>query len=329
MTGNLTKLKTFYRENKQLRSRLFLILKVLITLSAIFFVLRKVSLREVKSLLISANKSFLFLSLLSFTLSKLASASRTLIILRIFEVPLLRWENIKLYWTGMAYNIFLPGGIGGDIYKTLIINNKYKKGIKISAGVFLMDRFSGVTGLIFLALALIPFTSLGEEWKIISILGLIITPLLSIILIKTIMTRLKGNTGVLFLWSLLVQILQIIAAMLILKSLNTESSYPDYLFIFLLSSLAAMLPVSIGGFGLRELVFLSVSPLLFLDQKIAVTTSFAFYLTTLLVSIVGLIPALASKGTVYNDNLSFSNSPVLHDKIIKSKIEEYQDPFII
>lgn len=296
-TVNLTKSKAFYRVNKQLRSRLFLILKILISLSAIFFVLRKVSLRDVKSLLISANMSFLVLSLLSFTLSKLASASRTLLILRKLEVPLSGWENIKLYWTGMAYNIFLPGGIGGDICKTLIINNKYKKGIKISAGVFLMDRFSGVTGLVFLALALIPFTSLGEEWKMISILGLIITPLLSSILVKTIMIKLKGITGVLFLWSLLVQIIQIIAAMLILKSLNTESSYADFLFIFLLSSLAAMLPVSIGGFGLRELVFLSVSSLLFLDQKIAVTTSFAFYIITLLVSIVGLIPALALKFT--------------------------------
>ena len=58
------------------------------------------------------------------------------------------------------------------------------------------------------------------------------------------------------LMSFLVQISQLISVFFILKALGVDELLFRYLFIFLISSIVAMLPISIGGMGLRELTFL-------------------------------------------------------------------------
>jgi len=56
-----------------------------------------------------------------------------------------------------------------------------------------------------------------------------------------------------------------------------------------------MLPISVGGIGIREIVFLKMSEYLLLDQKIAVTISLTFYLITVLGSLFGIITALEKR----------------------------------
>jgi uncharacterized membrane protein YbhN (UPF0104 family) len=90
----------------------------------------------------------------------------------------------------------------------------------------------------------------------------------------------------------MVQILQMLSVLFIMQAIDIRVHYIEYLLIFLISSVAAMLPISIGGIGIRELVFFSISDYLFLDQKAAVTISFTFYMITVLVSSLGIITAL-------------------------------------
>jgi hypothetical protein len=61
-----------------------------------------------------------------------------------------------------------------------------------------------------------------------------------------------------------------------------------YLVIFLISSAVAVLPISIGGVGVRELTFLYGSQLLNVDMNVAVGISFLFYLITAVVSLGGV-----------------------------------------
>lgn len=278
--------------NKKFKERLILVLKVVLSLTAIIYVFKKISLADITDVIKSARILFLGLAFLLFIISKVMAAFRTLLILNRYGIPISRWDNLKLYWTGMFYNLFLPGGIGGDVYKTVVINKMHSNGIKISAGSVLMDRIGGVTALAVLALLFIPFTSLYDQYGWVTFAGVPLAIIGFIGIILVFMPRLKGIAGKLLGWSFLVQIFQVLAVLLILWAFNIKNDQPAYLFIFLVSSVAAMLPISVGGIGIRELVFLSISNYLFLDQKVAVAVSLTFYLITVFASLLGAIPAL-------------------------------------
>lgn len=280
---------------KKLSERIWLIVKVIFSLAAVIYILKKVSPGDIVNLLDSTNFHYLLFALLMFTISKLLSARRAWIILNHYAIPVSQWDNLKLYWAGMFYNLFLPGGIGGDIYKTFVINNQYNSGIKISAVAVLMDRIAGVAALIVLALLAVPFTNTGVEWIWHVSFGVLITITGFIGFVIIFIPRLKGIIGKLLGWSFLVQIFQMVSLFFILMAFGIKNNHVEYLIIFLISSIAAMLPVSVGGIGIRELVFFSVSDYFLLDQKVAVTISFTFYMITVVASSIGIITALETR----------------------------------
>jgi uncharacterized membrane protein YbhN (UPF0104 family) len=277
---------------KKLTERLLLTVKIILSLFAINYILRRVSFGDITDLLDSANFLYLLFAIILFAGSKLVSASRALMILNQYFIPLSGWENLKLYWTGMFYNLFLPGGIGGDIYKTVVLNKIHNNGIKISAGIVLMDRIAGVAALIVLALICLPFTNLYHHTGWISLCGISVTVIGFTIFVFKFLPRLKEIIGLLLMSSFMVQILQMLSVFCIMVAIDIKADYIEYLLIFLISSVAAMLPISIGGIGIREFVFFSIANYLLLDQKIAVTISFTFYIITVLVSSLGIITAL-------------------------------------
>ncbi|HUS87262.1 MAG TPA: lysylphosphatidylglycerol synthase transmembrane domain-containing protein [Bacteroidales bacterium] len=278
--------------NKRIRDWLILIIKVVLSLLAIVYVLKRIKLGDIKTILASAHDVYLVFAFLLFVASKMVAAFRTLLILNEYSVTISWWDNLKLYWTGMFYNLFLPGGIGGDVYKTVVINKMHSNGIKISAGAVLTDRIAGVAALVILALLCILLTDLHDNYGWISYVGIPITLIGFICIILFFMPRLKSIIGKLLGWSFLVQIFQVLAVLIILVTFNINTGFPEYLLIFLISSIAAMLPLSVGGIGIRELVFFSISDYLGLDQNVAVTVSFTFYLITAIASLWGAITAL-------------------------------------
>ncbi len=57
----------------------------------------------------------------------------------------------------MFYNLFLPGGIGGDGYKIYLLQKNYQTGTKKIFGAVLADRISGMVALVVLALIGVSF----------------------------------------------------------------------------------------------------------------------------------------------------------------------------
>ncbi|MFZ2341125.1 MAG: lysylphosphatidylglycerol synthase transmembrane domain-containing protein [Bacteroidales bacterium] len=286
--------------NKKIKERLILVLKIILSSIAVIYVLSKISLADIAGIIKSSHIVFLGFALVLFIISKILASFRTLLILNRYGIPVSMWDNLKLYWAGMFYNLFLPGGIGGDVYKTVVINSMHSNGLKISAGSVLMDRIGGVAALIALALLFIPFTTLYDQYGWVTFAGVPLSIIGFIVIILVFMPRLKRIAGKLLGWSFLVQIFQILTVILILRAFNINTGQPSYLFIFLVSSLAAMLPISVGGIGIRELVFLSFSTHLLLDREIAVAISITFYLITLIASIFGAIPAMERRKSEKN-----------------------------
>src|SRR5215213_8582504 len=98
------------KESRIIRS-LKLLFKVAITILCFWYISAKINLTAALSALLKANWFFLFIALLFFVLSKILSAFRLNIYFRNIKLQLSEWKNIKLYWLGMFYNLFLPGSI--------------------------------------------------------------------------------------------------------------------------------------------------------------------------------------------------------------------------
>lgn len=285
----------YFVQRKKIKRSLILIIKLVFSGVAIVYVLKRISLVDIADIVKSAYSLYLAFAFLLFVASKAVAAFRTFLILKLYDIPISQWDNMKLYWTGMFYNLFLPGGIGGDVYKTVVINRMHSNGIKVSGGAILMDRVSGVTALIILALLFIPFIDPNDLYGWVTFVGIpaALAGFIAAILIFT--PRLKEIIGKLIAWSFLVQILQVLSVFFILMAFHINAQQGAYLFIFLVSSIAAMLPISIGGIGIRELVFFSGSKYLLLDQGIAVTVSLSFYVISAIVSLFGVITALENR----------------------------------
>lgn len=270
------------------------ILKILLSVAALYYVFTRIEFNDVIRIFKSVNYVLLTLSMLFFILSKIVSAWRLNYFFDMANVKLENKSNLKLYLLGMYYNLFLPGGIGGDGYKIWLLSKKFDiKAKPIFWGVFL-DRINGVFALYLLGLALVPFLDLPKIYIIFSIALIPVSILAYYIVTWKFFNRFYSIIIPTTMLSLAVQVLQVLSAIFILFSINTFSSITSYVFLFLVSSIVAALPITIGGIGSRELTFLFGANILMLDINQSIALSLLFYVITLLVSITGIYFSLNS-----------------------------------
>ena len=196
----------------------------------------------------------------------------------------------RLYLLGMFYNLFLPGGIGGDGYKAFIYQKTSGLSLKRGLSALLLDRISGVWALAVWVVILaafvvgLPFYERPWMYVIAGILGSIGYGLLVYLFFK----NTWGNFWKGSFLSLGVQGAQLLSALFLLWSLHAEQDILGYLVVFLISSVAAVLPLTIGGMGSREITFYYGSLWLGLDQTISLGISLLFFALTALVSFTGV-----------------------------------------
>jgi uncharacterized membrane protein YbhN (UPF0104 family) len=225
-----------------------------------------------------------------FAASKLVSAIRLNIYFSNIELKLSQISNVKLYWLGMFYNLFLPGGIGGDAYKVVVLKRKYSQSARSLTAAVLLDRISGVVGLGILAVIYYYIVFKGENFSLPLLFLIPVGLAVYYFIVKRIFPSfIKGFWPTLSL-GIVVQLFQVLCVYAILKALDITEHHTVYILIFLLSSVVAILPFTIGGLGAREIVFLwGSNTLLHLKNDPApISISITFYIITLLVSLIGL-----------------------------------------
>ena len=137
------------------------ILKVSVSALAIYVVIQKIDLPETKDILLHARAGWVILALIAFNLSKMIASYRLNRFFHAIGLLLPGLYNLKLYYVGMFYNLFLPGGIGGDGYKVYLLNRSHKTALKDLIPATLLDRISGLVALVFLAIFLSLFVDLS------------------------------------------------------------------------------------------------------------------------------------------------------------------------
>ncbi len=267
--------------------------KLLLTGLAIFIVSRKIDVDQLLDVFFTIQWVWLIPAAIFFVWSKILTALRLNLFFRNLGLYISALLNLKLYIIGMFYNLFLPGGIGGDGYKVYLLNKNYHPTVKSLLHTVLLDRLGGLVSIIFLIFGIMLFLDFSHPFleviptKIFGILGLTMTfPIFywvqKLFFKKFLPSFIMGN-----LYSLLGQIMQLICAVFILWSIDVDEKIMEYLFIFLVSSIIAVLPLTIGGVGARELVFIFSYEYIGIDKNTAVAFSLMFFLISALVSLGG------------------------------------------
>jgi uncharacterized membrane protein YbhN (UPF0104 family) len=287
----------------QLPGWLKTLLKLAVLVVIIFLIVRKIDERLLLQVLTSIHPLWIVWALLWFALSKFIAALRFNILLRTDGIHLSTLQNVKLYWLCMYYNLLLPGGISGDGYKIKVLMDNFKKPFKRLLTITLVDRISGMIALGQIGLILMYFVPFAAPYRPFIIPLFLLSLIVIWILYRW--TKLQQVWWVNTLQSIGVQGAQAIATMGLVMALGQFAQWADYLILFLVSSLVAMVPMTIGGAGAREITFLFGSKYLHIDPEKAVAIAFLFYLVSTFISFLGIIFSLKRNiFTIPNGNSS-------------------------
>lgn len=267
-------------------------IQLLLTVAALAIVLSKTDTERLTSLIRHVHPGYLLGSLLFFNISKIVNAVRLNRFFLAIGLRLSAWYNLKLYYLGMFYNLFLPGGIGGDGYKIYVLKKNHGLTVMNIFSAVFWDRVSGIFALVFLsALLIIPssFAALypGEMlwiWVIIAV-----SYPLSLLLTWLFYRQFMPVFIVTAFESLIIQATQVISAWFILMAMSATAHQIDYLAIFLISSVATILPLTVGGAGAREVTFFYALNHLGLDVNTGIALSLIFFAISAISSLVGIL----------------------------------------
>jgi hypothetical protein len=182
----------------------------------------------------------------------------------------------------MVYNLFVPV-VGGEGFKAYWLKKRGDVPLKKLVWTALLDRASGLVGLVLVTGFFFYFSSydLAYKWAF-----YLLIPLAYVV--SYAVTYLFFNTWLpawnyTQLLSLGVQILQALTAYLVIMALDIDEQIANYLFVFLLATFAFILPIV----GAREMAFVFGAEYLGLNMELSLAIGLLFYLCLALNSLMG------------------------------------------
>lgn len=260
------------------------IIQIILSILFIFFTFGKIELNSLGKILKNSNLFLFILSPITYLISQLFSSERLRKLLMINGFKLSFIENGKLYLIGMFYNFYMPGGIGGDLYKTYLLKKMYSWEVKDTIKIVIQDRLIGL-GVLFILLLFLEnglVTDLNHTIKIIiSISGYFV----GFYLVKFIFKDNKGFFKT-FILSFVVQFFQFLSIILIIYSLGITTNISQILFFYVISSILSIF--SFGGIGIREFVFFSAASILTVSEELSLSIGLLFTISAAISSLPGL-----------------------------------------
>jgi uncharacterized protein (TIRG00374 family) len=254
------------------------------------------------------------------TLTGLAVASlRWRLILADNGIDFPAWQAFRGYWLGLFYGNFLPGVLGGEVVRIGICVQKARCPVGTATAAVLLERVSGVIALlsILYSVQLVSPATVSSLFEIrdsqqvtlFASMGLLVMALVFATrkiwsrwlptgevkgvyrFISSAMTTLVSLKGYTLFKVLAVaigfQTTDIIAHFLLAQAIHLHIPIAAFFAIIPIVYLALMVPVSLGGLGVREGVMVFLLSRLGVSTSDAVTLSFLVYLNRLLVGGIG------------------------------------------
>ncbi|MBF0318785.1 MAG: flippase-like domain-containing protein [Nitrospirae bacterium] len=291
--------------DKRIKKGLTVAVKVLVSTGILYFLLSKIDLSKVFSLLRNIN-------LLYFSMAALLCIVTVVIVSKRWQLfisddsPLSKLFSLNMI--GLFFNNVLPGTTGGDAVKVYYVFKKTGNWL-IAAGSVFMDRYIGLANIIFIG-----FIAMVAGFKSLSGTGVeYFTPAVTagFVVVSFVLFgfRLGSRFSSVsrfyeyfhlymrdiksivfsFILSTASQLIAIGCVYLIALSLGTKIGILDLLIYVPIIILVASIPISISGLGLREGAFVLLFKKAGIPEETAIAISFGWYLSTLAAGLPGFI----------------------------------------
>ena len=246
------------------------------------------------------------------------------------QVKMSYWHLLKLYFVGLFFNNFMPGNVGGDVKKVYDIRvqgGQDTVGAGLTATFF--DRLFGLFFLTLLALGVgalffvrdpsqrmfvlpslwcflgfcVLFAAMFSKrlGKLLAYLAKRVFPAGIFDRVARMQDRFQyfrtwGLWGGIFVLSAVTQILRVLVHYYCGLALGLDIAVSWYFFYIPLVAIISALPISIGGFGPRELMAQSLFARVGVPHLESVVVQLLAYLAGLIVSLLGAFFFLADSG---------------------------------
>lgn len=281
------------------------------------------------------------------------SATRWWSIARASNMPL-RWrDSVAAFYTGMFFNLFLPGLVGGDAVRALLAARKTEHPLSSSFGIVYADRTVGFIAMLIVGAwgaAALHLTNRKIIWQPL-ILGAIfafgVTALMVFVAIfigrqwrshwgerigrfaNGIVAFLQNpKTGVLVFSIALTYHLSLTSTLMLLGQAAGINGRPfsAYAMVVAIATVIGSLPISLHGLGVRELTSVKLWALLQVPAEQAMFWALLWRVMTWLVSLSGgIVYLLWADKTVWRDLQTLAKNGV--KGLLQPKRET--DPFTI
>ena len=262
-------------------------ISISIILLVLLFKLNRIDIRALANDIRGVNKLFLGAGFAVFFLGYLLGFLRWRMLLLGAGIRISLKKLISSFSGGIFFSIFLPSTIGGDVVRSADLAEHTRKAKEVIATVFL-DRLSGYIGLVFVVLpAIFLGSDLVRDKVVFSSVAVIVLLLVFILLvlfnsfIYSGITRFLATPGaerikemikdmhreihvfrhrrkiIIYnlLLSFLIQIITPVSIYLIGLSLGVKINFIYFLIFLPIIGAITLLPIAIGGLGLRESLF--------------------------------------------------------------------------
>ena len=298
--------------------------KISVTLGLLYWVFT----RHDISRIFEASPLWILLAIAVFILSNVIGALQWQLLMKGQGIETGFPRALNLYFIGVFFNTILPGALGGDVVKIYSVSRVERKGREGLAATF-VDRFAGFfvmsLSAIGASLTLIFWgetvaSGIQEYIVVVFLLFLVASVILfsrrvSRVIYEVLLARLSlmglrdkfrecheyfhayrkqyALAGQVILLSVAIQFLRIYVHYLCARAIGFDVSLVYFLLFVPLIALAAVVPVSFGGLGVREstgrFLFATVASLKVIDPagSLAVATQLLASLVGILVGLIG------------------------------------------
>lgn len=322
-------------------------LKILVSGALIWYLLKDIDVDAAQARLQEADPLYLGLAVVVFYFQLIIGALRWQAVNRSIDAVLSFGQLVRIFFIGMFFNQALPGGTGGDAVRVYLA---YKGGLELRGALngIMLERVAAVVALILLVDLAQPFIQVRIEaeaakWSLMSAIFLSCAAVGGIILIMVVdrffrrylkyrivrgLSYLSADTRAVFLspknafavttWGVAGNINITIAVYMLALSLGIDVSLADCLMLVPPVLLIVAIPISVGGWGVRETAMVTAFGLVGVPNEGALVLS-------ILVGLVGLAISLPG-GLVWLLSRERGNGASLSDMETEISVEETAKP---
>jgi|WetSurMetagenome_2_1015567.scaffolds.fasta_scaffold02364_3 glycosyltransferase 2 family protein len=306
-------------------------LKVLVTVLLLFLIFRSVDVQEVRQDLKSLDKSVLLFLMAACWLGQLLCSQRWRLLAASLGLRGTYRSFVQMYFVGMFFNIGLPSLVGGDFIKAYVLSRKTGTPIQAWFASVLQDRVAGLISMLLygtLAVIICPMTWRGIPlWLAYLMIWLLVISSLLLVWIGdkifegvlvpgkksfrqkfyrfvadfhrelSSMRISVGGAAQVIIYSMLNSALVLWVYQMITVAVGYKVGLLPFSALFPLIVLVTMLPVSIGGLGVREWAYVEALSLVGVPGNSALLISLTTSAFMIVMNVVGAIflPAMPAK----------------------------------